>query len=304
MRIGIFGGDVAAAGDLDGIVAGAAAARDDGFASYWLPQIFGVDALTALALIGREVPDIELGTAVVPTYPRHPMMLAAQALTVQQATGGRLALGIGLSHQFVIEAMFGLSFAKPIGHMKDYLSILGPLLRGDTVSYTGAHLSTNGTISVPGAAPAPPILVAALGTQMLRLTARHAEGTVTWMTGPATLAEHIVPTITSAAKEAGRSTQPRIVAALPVCVTDDPESARALAARAFSVYGELPSYRAMLDKEGVSGPADVAIVGAASAVAAGIARVKEAGVTEFVAVEFGADQSERKATREVLQSLL
>jgi F420-dependent oxidoreductase-like protein len=302
MRIGVFGGEAAARGDLGALVEGAAQVREDGFASYWLPQIFNLDALTALAVIGREVPDIELGTAVVPTYPRHPLMLAAQALTVQQASNGRLALGIGLSHQFVIEAMFGLSFAKPVGHMKDYLSILRPLLHGESVSHTGSHLSTNAALGIPDTPP-PPILVAALGTQMLRLTARMGEGTITWMTGPNTLTEHIVPTITSAAKEAGRGA-PRIVCGLPVCVTADPDGAREVAASAFSVYGSLPSYRAMLDREGAAGPADVAIVGDEAAVTAGIAQVKDAGVTEFIAVEYGANDAERRATRDLLISLL
>ena len=303
MRIGIFGGEVAARGDLGEMTAAAAKVREDGFASYWLPQIFGLDALTALAVIGREVPDIEMGTAVIPTYPRHPLMLAAQALTVQQATDGRLALGIGLSHQFVIEAMFGMSFAKPVGHMRDYLAILRPLLHGESVSYSGSHLSTNGTVSIPGATP-PPILVAALGTQMLRLTARHAEGTITWMTGPATLSEHIVPTITSAAREAGRGA-PRVVGALPVCVTDEPARAREAAAKAFSIYGELPSYRAMLDKEGAAGPADVAILGDEDTVRKGIERYAEAGVTDFHAAVGGAITGQGdKATLDVLKSFL
>src|SRR5687767_4898681 len=101
MRIGIFGG-LSANGPIDRVVEDARTALDGGFTSYWMPQIFGLDALTTLAVVGREVPDIELGTAVIPTYPRHPMMLAAQALTTQAITGGRLALGIGLSHQLVI----------------------------------------------------------------------------------------------------------------------------------------------------------------------------------------------------------
>ncbi|MEO7555253.1 MAG: LLM class F420-dependent oxidoreductase [Acidimicrobiales bacterium] len=301
MRIGIFGGEVARTGDLEATIAAAARAHDDGLASFWLPQIFGGDALTTLAIIGREVTGIELGTAVVPTYPRHPLMLAAQALTVQQAAGDRLALGIGLSHQVVIESIYGMSYAKPVGHMKDYLSILRPLLHGEPVAYTGEHLSANGSISVPDAAP-PPILVAALGTQMLRLTGRHAEGTVTWMTGPTTLAEHIVPTINSAAREAGRGA-PRIVAALPVCVTDDPEGARALVAKELAIYGELPSYRAMLDRERAAGPADVSIVGDEATVAAGIAKMEAAGVTDFVAVETARSDEHRQATRSLLTSL-
>jgi F420-dependent oxidoreductase-like protein len=300
MQIGIFGGTEV--NSFDELVESARTAKEQGFSSYWIAQIFGFDALTALAVVGREVPDIELGTGVIPTYPRHPMMLAGQALTVQAAIGGRLALGIGLSHQIVIEAMFGYSFAKPVRHMKEYLSILRPLLHGESASFRGETLSANGTLAVAGATP-PPILVAALGSQMLHVTGRMAEGTITWMTGPATLAEHIVPTITSAAKEAGRDA-PRIVASLPVCVTNDPDGARASAAETFSIYGQLPSYRAMLDREGAAGPADVAIVGDEATVRAGIDRVRDAGVTDFTAAEFGATESERTATRDLLRSLL
>jgi 5,10-methylenetetrahydromethanopterin reductase len=300
MRIGIFGGD--GNGTIDDLVGSVRTAKEQGFPSFWIAQIFGMDALTALAVVGHEVPDIELGTGVVPTYPRHPMMLAGQALTVQSAIGGRLALGIGLSHQIVIEAMFGYSFAKPVRHMKEYLSILRPLLHGESVSFRGETLSANGTLAVAGATP-PPILVAALGSQMLHVTGRMAEGTITWMTGPATLAEHIIPTITSAAKEAGRDA-PRIVASLPVCVTNDPDGARARASDTFSIYGQLPSYRAMLDREGAAGPADVAIVGDEATVRSGIERVRDAGVTDFSAAEFGATEAEQSATRDLLRSLL
>ena len=300
MRIGIFGGTEV--NTLDDLVGAVTTAREQGFPSFWIAQIFGFDALTALAVVGREVPDIELGTGVIPTYPRHPMMLAGQALTVQAAIGNRLALGIGLSHQIVIEAMFGYSFAKPVRHMKEYLSVLRPLLHGEPAAFRGETLSANGALQIPGTT-APPILVAALGTQMLNVTGRMAEGTITWMTGPATLAEHIVPTITSAAKEAGRDA-PRIVASLPVCVTKDPDGARAIAAESFSIYGQLPSYRAMLDREGAAGPADVALVGDEATVRAGIERIRDAGVTDFTAAEYGANDAERTATRDLLRSML
>jgi F420-dependent oxidoreductase-like protein len=304
MRIGIFSGQsLDGSSGVDGIIEAARAANDQGFATYWMPQIFGFDALTVLAVVGREVPTIELGTAVVPTYPRHPMMLAGQALSVQSVSAGRLALGIGLSHQIVIESMFGYSFAKPVRHMKEYLSILRPLLHGESVSFQGESLSANGGLGVPGGSPAPPILVAALGTQMLQLTARLADGTITWMTGPSTLSEHIVPTITSAAKEAGTG-EPRVVCGLPVCVTDDLDGARSRAAKMFSIYGQLPSYRAMLDREGVDGPADVALVGDEKEVLAGVERIRDAGATDFCAAEFGITDDERARTREVLQSLV
>jgi 5,10-methylenetetrahydromethanopterin reductase len=302
MRIGIFGGDVASGGGVDDVVASARTAADEGFASYWLPQIFGFDALTTLAVIGREVPGIELGTSVVPTYPRHPMMLAAQALTTQAVSGGRLALGIGLSHQIVIEGMYGYSFEKPVRHMREYLEILLPLVHRGSVSFTGETLSAHGALQIPGATPFP-VLLAALGPKMLELAGGVAEGTITWVTGPATLEAHTVPVLNAAAEKAGRP-PPRVVAGLPVCVTDDIDAARERAAKVFEIYGSLPSYRAMLDREGAEGPADVAVVGDEKAVGQAIARLADAGTSDFLAAEFGGSREERGRTRELLRSLL
>jgi F420-dependent oxidoreductase-like protein len=303
MRIGIFGGEVAGDGGIDEVAASARRAADEGFASYWMSNIFGLDALTALAVVGREVPRIELGTAVVPTYPRHPMMLAAQALTTQAASGGRLALGIGLSHQLVIEGMFGQSFEKPLRHMREYLSILMPLIHEGTVSFRGETLTANGTLNIAGAAPVP-VLIAALGPKMLELAGTAADGTITWMTGPGTLESHTIPAITKAAEQAGRP-PPRVCVGLPVCATDDPDGARERAARVFAVYDSLPSYKAMLDREGAAGPADVAIVGDEAAVAAGVRRLADVGTTDFAAVEYGSvSKGDRQRTRELLRSLL
>ena len=305
MRIGIFGGEVGqGTGGIDELVQAVAEAKAEGFATYWLPQIFGIDALTALAVAGREVPDIELGTSVVPTYPRHPMALAAQASTVQNVTSGRLALGIGLSHQIVVESIWGYSFNKPVRHMKEYLSILRPLLYGEQVAVRGETVSMNGGLTVDQPFGAPPILVAALGTQMLGLTGRLADGTITWMTGPSTLAEHTVPTLRSATQEAGRPEAFRVVAGFPVCVTDDAAAARDRASKVFAMYGALPSYRAMLDREGLGGPADVAVVGDEATVRGELERIADAGVTDFCAAEFGSTEEERRRTRDVLQSLL
>jgi F420-dependent oxidoreductase-like protein len=305
MRIGIFGGETGqGAGGIDDLVKVVAEARDNGFSSYWLPQIFGIDALTALAVAGHEVDGIELGTSVIPTYPRHPLMLAAQALTVQSAIGDRLALGIGLSHQVVIEQMFGYSFDKPVRHMKEYLTVLQGVFSDRNVAFKGESLSAMAPSTVSPDVPAPRVLVAALGTQMLRLTGRLADGTITWMTGPATLSEHTVPTLKSAAAEAGRPEAFRVVAGFPICVTDDVDAARERAAQVFAIYGQLPSYRAMLDREGLAGPAEIALVGDEKTVGEGIARLADAGVTDFLAAEFGADDTERIRTRELLRTLL
>jgi 5,10-methylenetetrahydromethanopterin reductase len=299
MRISIFGGEQPT---LDAAVEAAGQVEAEGFHGYHVPQIFGLDALTTLAVVGRQVPRIELGTGVVPTYPRHPMMLAAQALTTQMACDGRLLLGIGLSHQVVIESMFGMSFDKPARHMREYLSILMPLLHGEPVAFEGETLSANASLGIQGV-DAPAVAVAALGPLMLKLAGRMTDGTVTWMTGPATLAEHTVPTISAAAAEAGRPA-PRIVVGLPVCVTDDVAGARERAAKMFAMYGFLPSYRAMLDREGAEGPADVAIVGDEATVAAGLQRVADAGATDFSAAEFAVDADEKQRTRDLLRTLV
>jgi 5,10-methylenetetrahydromethanopterin reductase len=276
-------------------------AADDGFASAWMSNIFGMDALTALAVAGSRVPGIEVGTAVVPTYPRHPAVLAQQARTVAAAVDGRLVLGIGLSHKIVIEDMFGYDFGRPVLHMREYLAVLLPLLDRQQVSFSGVTVRANIGLTTPSPGRVP-VVVAALGSQMLRLAGEQADGTVLWMTGPATVRDHIVPVITAAADEAGRPS-PRVVCILPVCVTSDPDDARERAARVFAIYGELPSYRAMLDREGAAGPADVAIVGDENAVGAQVSALAEAGVTDFVAGEYtiGADGAR---TRAFLRSLI
>ena len=303
MHVGVMIGSSSRGGPatLDDLVGEVRNLATSGFSTAWSSQLFDWDALTMLAVIGSQVPGINLGTAVVPTYPRHPLMLASQALTVQAATQNRLTLGIGLSHQIVIESMFGYSFDKPARHMREYLSALMPLLRGEAVSYKGETLTATGTVSVPGSAT-PEVLVAALGPVMLRLTAELTDGTVTWMTGPATLGDHIVPTITSAAAAAGRA-DPRVVAGLPVCVTSDAAAGRERAAKTFAIYGQLPSYRAMLDREGAAGPADVAIIGSETEVRKGVQRMAEAGATELVAAPFGSSD-EIAATVALLASLV
>lgn len=277
-----------------------AAAASADLASAWMSQVFAFDALTVIAAAGSRVPRIELGTAVVPTYPRHPQVLAQQALTVQAATGGRLALGIGLSHQIVIENMYGYSFERPLRHMKEYLSILYPLTRGETTDFIGETMRWSGPLSVVGASP-PPVLVAALGPAMLRLAGQMADGTVTWMAGPRTVETHIAPSIRTAAEEAGRP-RPRVAVALPVCVTGDTQKARERAASVFSVYGQLPSYRAMLDREGADGPADVAIVGDEPNVVRAVTGLSDVGVDDLIAVNFGS-RDERAATLSTLSSI-
>lgn len=301
MKYGIFSGTVND-GTIDDVVNEARQAEQDGFASFWAPNIFGHDALRTLAIVGREVPRIELGTSVVPTYPRHPHAIAQQCHTVAAASGNRLTLGIGLSHKIVIESMLGMSYDKPVRHLKEYLSVLMPLSRNEPASFAGETYNVHGGISAKGSNGFG-VVVAALGEQMLRITAAMAEGTLTWCTGPATLSSHTIPTINRAAEEFGRPV-PRVIAALPVCVTNDKEAAAQRAAKVFAVYGSLPSYRAMLDKEGVAGPADIAIMGSIGEVQDRVAALAKIGVTDFAAVEFGATPEEIANTRAAIKGLL
>jgi len=273
-----------------------------GFAFVSLPNLFGVDAITAVALAGRDTTRIELATGVVPTPPRHPAALAQQALTAQAACGGRFVLGIGLSHKLVIEDMFGLSYARPAQQMREYLRVLMPLLGGTPAAFRGEHYRVNASLRVPGAQPVP-VLVAALGPRMLRLTGELAHGTTTWMTGTKTLCDHIVPTLTRAAEAAGRPA-PRVVAAIPMALTRDVAAARDACNKAFAIYPSLPSYRAMLDREGASAPADIALIGDESALRAGLARLRDAGVTDLAASPFPVGAGSSSLTRSFLQGEL
>ncbi len=304
MKIGIGIGDgVGSGGGLDELLGQFTKAEKDGFAAAWMANIFGLDAITTLALAGGETSSIELGTFVVPTYPRHPAALAQQALTAAAATGGRFTLGIGLSHKVVIENMFGLDYSKPIRHMREYLSVLNPLLAGEAVQFRGEEYRVAAQISVAGAAK-PPVVVAALGPQMLKLTGAMADGTATWMGGPKYLRDNAVPLITESAKSAGR-TAPRIISGFPIAVTANVAEAKESASKTFAVYGQLPSYRAVLDVEGAPGPADIAIVGGEAEVHAQLKDLASAGVTDFNASIFPVpgDDAAGDRTYEFLASL-
>ena len=298
MRLGVLvdasapGGGFASVEQLVGQVA---ARANDGLSSAWFANVFSADALTMVAVAGRAVPGIELGTAVMPIYTRHPQAMAQQALTTQAAAQGRLTLGLGLSHKVVVEQRWGLSFERPVEYMREYLAILLPLLRGEPVSFGGERLRSEGQLVIPGAPP-PRVLLAALGPRMLRLAGELTDGSLSWMAGLRTIGSHIAPALTAAAAEAGRP-RPRVVVGLPLCVSDDIDGTRARASRIYERYGQLPSYRAMLDREGVAGPADVAIVGSETEVERQLVALESAGATDLCASVFGsAEQKERGYT--------
>jgi F420-dependent oxidoreductase-like protein len=299
MRIGLFVG-------LNGPIsfgealASAQQAEQHGFDSFWLPNIFGLDALTTLAVIAGKTERIELGSNVVPVYPRHPLALAQQALTASVFAEGRLTLGIGLSHKIIIEKMFGYSFDKPARYMREYLMALNPLLAGETVRFRGEVLRAAGALTVPDA-PVPPVLIAAMGPHMLQIAGAMSAGTLLGWAGPINVSEFMAPAIRAAAEKAGRPA-PRIGTALPVCVTDEPEAARRMAAELFLVYDSVPSYRTILDRESKATVADAAIVGPEEVVQEGLAELQAAGVTDFAAAVFAASPEERDRTMAFLSA--
>ena len=303
MRIAINASAELMHADVGRLKEHAAAAAEDGFSGWWLAQTGLIDALTVFPAVADAAPGIEFGTAVIPTFPRHPTMLAGQALTTQAVLGDRsLVLGIGLSHKPVIEGYLGMSFDRPIRHLIDYLEVLMPILADGRADYDGEAFTAHFESARPTDI-APSVMVAALGEQALRVTGRRTDGTILWMVGPRTIEDHIRPRLTEAAVDAGRC-EPRIVCSLPVCVTDETEAVRDAASQIFSIYGELPSYRAMLDREGVDHPGEVAVIGSEAEVIAKIADLEQAGTTDFAALEFGRSTDEYSRTRALLKGLL
>ena len=302
MRIGMILGADGVNRTVGDLVKQAQRMEELKFDNIWMAQMMSYDAIGALSIIGHATKRIGLGTAVVPTYPRHPTALASQALTAASASNNRFSLGIGLSHQIVIESMLGFSYAKPAAHMREYLEVLGPLLRGETVQYDGSEYRVHGVaISVPGAKPVP-LLVAALGPVMLKLTGELADGTITWMVGPKTMETHIIPSLTAAARGAGK-TAPIVVGGFPVVLTNKPDEARESIAKTLTIYGQLPSYRAMLDREGAKGPADIALAGDENYLRGAIDRLRNIGVTDFNVAIAAADAATADRTLEFLASL-
>lgn len=301
MRISINGSSELIHADVPRLIDHAARADADGLSGWWLAQTGLVDALTVLAAAGPATDTIELGTAVNATFPVHPSTLAAKALTAQALTGGRLTLGLGVNHAPVVETTWGMSFEKPIRHIRDYLACLLPLLESGAADHDGHDF----TLHFEGARPterAPSVLLAAMGPQMLRLAGTLTDGTLLWMTGPKAIAGQIAPRINEAAAAADRPA-PRVVCSLPVSVTDDEKGMREFVAAVLAGYGELPSYRAMLDLDGYAGPGEAMICGTEERVREQLAAIEDAGATEFSAAEIGTNRDDYARTRALLRDL-
>ncbi len=284
MRLGLFIGTHRVPWSVLRQVEDVVQAENEGFDSFWFAQVGQADVLTVIALAGPHTHRIQLGTSIVPTYTRHPNVMAQQAMTVNAATGGRLVLGIGPSHRPVIERL-GLSYDRAALHIREYLSVLRPLIEKGQVDFRGEMYQVATAMQVPDARPFP-VLISALAPLMLKVAGELADGTVTWMVGPGALESHIVPRIQKAAAEVGRP-EPRVVAGLPVAVHADTREARERAAYVFQGYGQLVNYRRVLDIEGAGGPADIALVGTEEEVERQVRHLADIGVTDFIASVYG-----------------
>lgn len=275
---------------VDGLVAEAKAAVARGMDGVWTnQQPGGWDPLGVLGPLRDEGP-AELGTAIVPTYPRHPVVMATEALTVQAVTGGRLTLGIGPSHEMAMTGWFGIPYTAPVAHTREYLEVLLPLLRGEHVRHAGRFFTVDTELAMPVKAPS--VLISALGPRMLQVARDLTDGTIAVWVRPDTVADHLVPSLADGQ---------RVVVVAMVSVTDDPDGVRERIAREYGMVGELPAYRAVLDRGGLSGPADTVITGSETAVLREIQRFQDAGATDLVVSVLGSGQ-QRDRTLDVLAS--
>jgi len=302
MKIGLNGG----ASTVDRMVEQAVRTEEEGFSSLWYPSAVAGDPLVAMALAGRATATLELGTAVLQTYTSHPGLMANRVLAVASAMGrDGFTLGIGPSHEVVIEGSFGISYANAGRHTDEYVTILTQLLHGEAVEFVGDDFEVRLGAPATAAGVTVPVLVAALGRRLLRVAGAVADGTILWMANAEAVATHVTPLIRAAAEDAGRAA-PRIVAGLPVAVHDDVAEARAVAASQFQIYGTLPNYQRILAHGGITNPADAAIVGDETSVAAQLQGLLDAGATDIWAAIFpvGDDASgSRRRTRALLQEL-
>ncbi|MGM9385157.1 TIGR03564 family F420-dependent LLM class oxidoreductase [Streptomyces antibioticus] len=279
---------------IDTTVRLAREAHEAGLRSVWFGQTFGYDSPSLAAIVGREVPGLHVGTAAIPVFGRHPLLVSSQAQTAQAATAGRYHLGLALGTKYLTETGFGIPYERPIARLREFLTALRPLLETGSADFHGELLTATTPLpaTVPGGAETPvPVLVAAMAPQSLRVSGELADGILPLLAGPRALDEHIVPAVTAAAAAAGRPA-PRIVACVPGVVTGDLDAVRETATGQLAFYEQFPSYQRVIGLSGGTRAVDLAALGDEETVAAEVRRYREAGATEvvFTATDLGGDE--------------
>jgi F420-dependent oxidoreductase-like protein len=292
---------------VDKLVADAEAAEEAGFASIWVPQIPNdFDALTAIALMGRATSRVELGSAVIPIQTRHPVAMAQQALSTQAVCEGRLTLGVGPSHHWIVEDMLGLPYERPARLVRDYVEVLNAALAGpSSVDVENDNYRVHNPLDITDVST--PVLLAALAPVMLRVAGEHASGTILWMADERAIGDHIAPRIAKAAEEAGRP-QPRIVAGVPVvlCTNDEVDEARARANRVLGHAEYSPNYERLLEHGDATDVGDLLAAGDEAAVAERLRSFRDAGATDVGVrvLPLGPDRDARVESRRRTEAFL
>ncbi|MGW2511363.1 LLM class F420-dependent oxidoreductase [Streptomyces scopuliridis] len=283
MTVGVVLNTTGPGNQIDATVRLAQEAAAAGLRSAWFGQVLGADSPQLAAIVGREVPGLQVGTSAIPVFGRHPLVVAGQALTAQAATHGRYHLGLALGTKLLTEGAFGIPFERPVARLREFLTALRQLTETGTADFRGELLTARTPLParVPGAEDGVPLLVAAMGPRALRASGELADGILPYLAGPRALAEHIVPAVTAAAEAAGRPA-PRIVAFVNAVVTDDVDAVREKATEQFAFYEQIPSYARVIGLSGGERAADVAVIGDEKTVAAEVRRYRDAGATDVV----------------------
>ncbi|MEU0522262.1 LLM class F420-dependent oxidoreductase [Streptomyces niveus] len=305
MTVGVALNATESDNQIDATVRLAGEAAAAGLRSAWFGQTLGADSPQLAAIVGREVPALQVGTSAIPVFGRHPLTVASQALTAQAATHGRYHLGLALGTRLLTEGGFGIPFERPAARLREFLTALRQLTETGSADFDGELLTAHTPVParVPGADAGVPVLVAAMGPRALRVSGELADGILPYLAGPRALAEHIVPAVTKAAEAAGRPA-PRIVALVHGVVTDDVDAVRERATDALAFYEQIPSYARVVDLSGGTRAVDVAVIGDERTVSAEVRRYRDAGATEvvFTGTEIAGD-ADRRRTWDLLGAL-
>jgi F420-dependent oxidoreductase-like protein len=230
--------------------------EEKGFHGMWLGSAFGFDPIMALALAGPATKRISLGVAVMPSWPRHPVVAAQQAATANLACEGRFRLGVGPSHRPVMD-MYGIDFDRPVSHCREYLIVVRALLRDGAVAHDGDRYKIQAFLDLdkPDGADgeesvSPPVMLGVLRPQMARVAGGYSDGALCWLAPAAYLHDVVAPALHAGADAVGRAAPP-LVAELPCALTSDRDAVRAMAATDLAIYPQMPFYRTMFDAAGV-----------------------------------------------------
>ena len=290
---------------LDDSVSRAKAAERLGYESVWVTQLPNArDAALVIAAYANATQRVGFGTGILPIYTRHPTAMVQMAASLDELSGGRFTLGIGVSHKVTVESMWGMQLDSPVDAMREYLDIVRTSIREGGCSIDGKHFSAHWAYSGPRRAEMP-IMISALNPRMLDLAGEKADGIVLWMCSPAYVRDQVIPAVTAGRSKAGKTLEGfEIVAAVPVCLTSDRAGGQAAFRQTVERYAGLPYYRKMMDASGFAAELaagdvseamidQLAGIGDEQQVRAAIERYREAGVTLPGAGPFGGHRGAR-----------